>query len=165
MDVNMIAFECRNNVVVNNRGNQDLRSRRIITSLGYSLTTTIGTNTYLIGRGPKRLLIDTGDGLPIWETLLKSVLQEEEATVSGVLLTHRHHDHVRGIPDLLKICPEAIVHKHHPSEGQMDIKDGQAFSVEGATLMAFHAPGHTVDHMVFILEEEDAMFTGDSKSR
>lgn len=45
----------------------------------------------------------------------------------------------------------------------MDIQEGQVFSVEGATLTAFHTPGHTVDHMAFMLEEEGAMFTGDSK--
>lgn len=42
------------------------------------------------------------------------------------------------------------------------IKDGQTFGVEGATVHAIHTPGHTVDHMVFLLEEEDALFTGDN---
>lgn len=46
----------------------------------------------------------------------------------------------------------------------MDIKDGQEFEVEGATLKAFFTPGHTEDHMAFVLKEEDAMFTGDSMS-
>ncbi|KAL1988407.1 hypothetical protein VTN96DRAFT_10090 [Rasamsonia emersonii] len=121
-----------------------------------------GTNTYLIGRGPQRLLIDTGEGLPRWRTLLQSVLQEEKATVHKALITHWHHDHVKGIPDLLQVCPHATVHKHMPDEGQTDIEDGQVFKVEGATLRAFHTPGHTVDHMSFIFEEEDAIFTGDN---
>ncbi|KAL2009799.1 hypothetical protein VTN00DRAFT_5606 [Thermoascus crustaceus] len=121
-----------------------------------------GTNTYLIGRGPQRLLIDTGEGRPSWPTLLKSVLSEEKATVEKALITHWHHDHVKGIPDLLKICPNAKVYKHQPDEGQEDIKDGQVFKVEGATLRALHTPGHTVDHMVFIFEEENAIFTGDN---
>jgi glyoxylase-like metal-dependent hydrolase (beta-lactamase superfamily II) len=40
--------------------------------------------------------------------------------------------------------------------------DGQTFSVEGATIRAVHSPGHSHDHMCFILEEENAMFTGDN---
>lgn len=54
------------------------------------------------------------------------------------------------------------VYKHDPDDGQLDIKDGQEFSVEGVTLKALYTPGHTMDHMAFVLKEEDAMFTGDS---
>ncbi|KAJ6090244.1 hypothetical protein N7486_009059 [Penicillium sp. IBT 16267x] len=121
-----------------------------------------GTNTYLIGRGHQRILIDTGEGKPTWAARLESVLSEEKATVQQALLTHWHHDHVNGLPDLLRICPQVQVFKHQPDKGQTDIQDGQVFSVEGATLTAAHTPGHTVDHMAFVLEEEDAMFTGDN---
>lgn len=128
---------------------------------GHPLTAT-GTNTYLIGRGHQRILIDTGEGKPTWAARLQSVLSEENATVHQVLLTHWHGDHVNGLSDLLRICPQAKVFKHQPDAGQADIADGQVFRVEGATLTACRTPGHTVDHMVFVLEEEDAMFTGDS---
>ena len=47
-------------------------------------------------------------------------------------------------------------------EGQLDIEDGQTFKVDGASLRAVFSPGHTYDHMAFILEEEDAMFTADN---
>ena len=122
-----------------------------------------GTNTYLIGRGHKRILIDTGEGKPTWAANLQTVLSEENATVHQALLTHWHGDHVSGLPDLLRICPQAQIFKNQPDSTQTDIQEGQVFSVEGATLTAFHTPGHTVDHMVFMLEEENAMITGDSK--
>ncbi|KAE8150448.1 beta-lactamase-like protein [Aspergillus avenaceus] len=121
-----------------------------------------GTNTYLIGRGPQRILIDTGEGKPSWATHLKAVLSEEGATVHKALLTHWHHDHVKGISDLRKLCPEVTIYKNQPDDGQNPIEDGQVFHTEGATLKALHTPGHTVDHMVFVLEEEDAMFIGDN---
>lgn len=91
------------------------------------------------------------------------MLTEEKATVHQAILTHWHGDHVDGLPDLLKICPGVQVFKHQPEPSQQNIEDGQIFSVEGATLTALHTPGHTVDHMAFLLEEENAMFTGDSK--
>lgn len=127
-----------------------------------SLTST-GTNTYLLGRGPQRLLIDTGEGKPSWAHALKSLLTSEKATVNQALLTHWHHDHVKGVSDLRKICPGVKVFKHSPDEGQMEIGDGQEFGVEGVTVRAFYTPGHTNDHMAFLFEEENAMFTGDSK--
>ncbi|KAF3763697.1 Metallo-hydrolase/oxidoreductase [Cryphonectria parasitica EP155] len=122
-----------------------------------------GTNTYLIGRGPKRLLIDTGEGKPSWIAALQRTLAEEGASVSAALITHWHGDHVGGIKDVLGLEGTAAkVYKHQPDEGQIEIQDGQRFEVEGATVTAHHTPGHTVDHMIFVLEEEDAMFTGDN---
>lgn len=64
--------------------------------------------------------------------------------------------------DLLSLCPKVAVYKHDPSSGQNPIYDGQIFETEGAKLRAFHCPGHTTDHMAFVLEEENAMFTGDN---
>lgn len=54
------------------------------------------------------------------------------------------------------------IYKHSPGKTQQPIVDGQVFSVEGATVRAVHTPGHSHDHMCFILEEENAMFTGDN---
>ena len=64
--------------------------------------------------------------------------------------------------DLLSFCPNVKVHKHDPASGQNPIYDGQIFETEGARLRSFHCPGHTTDHMAFVLEEENAMFTGDN---
>ena len=122
----------------------------------------LGTNTYLVGTGSKRLLIDTGEGRSSWPPLLSSVLTSERATISECLITHWHPDHVGGISDLIGICPSVTIHKHEPDSNQHNILTGQTFKVEGATLRAFHSPGHTTDHMAFILEEENAMFTGDN---
>ncbi|MCJ1269074.1 hypothetical protein MMC22_008963 [Lobaria immixta] len=121
-----------------------------------------GTNTYLVGKGSSRVLVDTGEGKPSWSAALSSVLSSETATVSDAILTHWHPDHVGGVEDLLRHCPKAKVYKNQPSVGQLNIADGQLFQTEGATLRAFYCPGHTVDHMALVLEEEDAMFTGDN---
>ena len=84
--------------------------------------------------------------------------------ISQCILTHWHHDHVGGVPDLLCCSPGAKIYKAFPSSSttQLDIQNGQIFSVEGASLRAFHCPGHTNDHVALILEEESAMFTGDN---
>ncbi|GAB7356121.1 hypothetical protein MBLNU459_g6721t1 [Dothideomycetes sp. NU459] len=139
-------------------------SSRVIRILGCNpgKFTLQGTNTYLVGQGSKRLLIDTGEGQPGWLQSLKSVLSEEKASIDQAILTHWHPDHVGGVKDLLQFSPKTSVFKNQPREGQSDIKEGQVFTTSGATLRALHCPGHTVDHMALILEEEDAMFTGDN---
>ena len=139
-------------------------SPRVVRILGGnpSKFTLQGTNTYLVGQGPKRMLIDTAIGLPVWTEFLQKALAEEKAEVESILLTHWHPDHVGGVKDVQAFAPDVKVYKNRPDPGQHDIQNGQVFKVEGATLKAFHCPGHAVDHMALVLEEEDAMFTGDN---
>lgn len=81
-----------------------------------------------------------------------------------MLLTHWHGDHTGGVPDLIAYDSQlaSCVYKAQPDRGQLPIEDGQIFQAEGATVRAVFTPGHTVDHMCFVLEEEMALFTGDN---
>ncbi|KFY41667.1 hypothetical protein V494_02865 [Pseudogymnoascus sp. VKM F-4513 (FW-928)] len=123
-----------------------------------------GTNTYIVGTGQRRLIIDTGGGQPEWTELIASTFKSMNISLSHVLLTHWHGDHTGGVSGLLRLYPylTASIYKNEPDQGQHNIADGQIFSVDGATIHAIHAPGHSEDHMCFILEEENAMFTGDN---
>ncbi|KAJ9605945.1 hypothetical protein H2200_009794 [Cladophialophora chaetospira] len=123
-----------------------------------------GTNTYILGTGPRRILIDTGGGEPRWMKLVETTLKSKGISLSHVLLTHWHGDHTGGVPDLLRVYPHLrnSIYKNDPGNGQQNIIDGQVFHAEGATVRAVHTPGHSEDHMCFILEEERAMFTGDN---
>lgn len=134
---------------------------KLLTILQFTLQ---GTNTYVVGTGSSRLIIDTGQGIPAWIELLSRFLSETGIRLSHVLLTHWHGDHTGGVPDLLRHYPwlSEAVYKNSPNESQRDICDGDVFSVEGATVRAVHATGHSHDHMCFVLEEENAMFTGDN---
>jgi hydrolase len=91
-------------------------------------------------------------------------LEERDLYISHVLLTHWHGDHTGGVPDLVAYDAALAdrIYKCNPDPGQNDIEDGQIFAVEGATVKALFTPGHAVDHMCFLLEEENALFTGDN---
>ncbi|KOS19952.1 Beta-lactamase-like protein 2 [Escovopsis weberi] len=124
-----------------------------------------GTNTYIVGTGAERLLVDTSGGEPEWAELISSTLASRGISLSHVLLTHWHGDHTGGVPDLVRMYPHLErggIFKHDPEGIQRGISDGQVFPVEGATVRALHTPGHSEDHMCFVLEEEQAMFTGDN---
>lgn len=119
-----------------------------------------------MGTGRERLLIDTGSGASAWIKTLADVLKKENVTVKAALITHWHHDHINGIPALREVQPNVKIFKStghnidHPLDGT--VVDGQEFHVEGATLRAYFTPGHTADHMCFLLKEENALFTGDN---
>ncbi|KAK7995714.1 hypothetical protein PG990_014487 [Apiospora arundinis] len=141
-------------------------SPRVVRVLGQNpgKFTLQGTNTYIVGTGGKRLIIDTAQGIPDWAEIISETLADGDYSLSHVLLTHWHGDHTGGVPDLISLYPDLTdaIYKHTPSRTQKPIVDGQVFRVEGATVRAVHAPGHSHDHMCFVLEEEQAMFTGDN---
>ena len=123
-----------------------------------------GTNTFVLGTGASRILVDTSGGEAEYATLLDSALKHRGISLKYVIVTHWHGDHSGGVPDLVRMYPliRDHIYKNDPEAGQQNITDGQVFQVEGATVTAVHAPGHSEDHMCFVLEEEKAMFTGDN---
>jgi glyoxylase-like metal-dependent hydrolase (beta-lactamase superfamily II) len=129
-----------------------------------------GTNTYLVGRGPRPFLLDTGAGVPAYLPLLEEALTREHASdgPGDLLITHVHGDHIGGAAGVLERFGPRNVAKH-PWPGRDERYDleltpicaGDMFRAQGATLRALHTPGHAQDHICFYLEEEHALFTGD----
>lgn len=152
-----------------------------------SRMTLRGTNTYLIGAGSSRILIDASDGNAGYaETLLRVCAEHAVTQISDILLTHGHYDHMGGIMRVKQAFPNVRVWKHLPPNGDdrrlrvnndesrrlgiRHLEDGAVFRVQGihgpsaAQIRAVFTPGHYDDHMCFLLEEEDercALFSGD----
>ncbi|CAF3940817.1 unnamed protein product [Rotaria magnacalcarata] len=146
-----------------------------------------GTNTYLIGKGRNRLLLDAGQGVPAYVDELKNTMKKNNIGLQAILITHWHPDHIYGIKDVLKLIdkPDLPVFKRKLFE-MPDLKKLQTYGMpdnpdevanftfinngteqfnietEGAHLKAIHTPGHTTDHLCFWLEEEQALFSGDT---
>jgi ribonuclease/clavin/mitogillin len=127
-----------------------------------------GTNTYLVGTGASRLLLDTGQGLPAYLPLLERGLRETEGgdTLEAIVVTHAHPDHIGGVEAVqARWGPVPVLKKPWPElDGDVDVRaidDGAELRTEGATLTAIWTPGHARDHLCFCLEEEKAVFTGD----
>ena len=144
-----------------------------------------GTNTYLIGSGERRILLDTGEGRPAYlDTLERGMREAGCSAISEIVVSHWHFDHLGGVPSVVARLGGAVpVRKFMPlekeatfgGEGAVDpfdiwprerfvpLADGERLaSAEGATLRVMHTPGHANDHVALVLEEENAMFTGDN---
>ena len=147
-------------------------SERVATVLGHNPGpfTGPGTNTYLVGSGRRPLLLDTGQGVPIWLDLLVNALKELSSSdqLDRIVLTHAHVDHIGGVAQARRKFGELAVLKmpwagHDQAAGTPvdEIGDGAIVETEGATLRAVHTPGHAPDHLCYYLEQERALFTGD----
>lgn len=146
-------------------------SPRIIRILGCNpgKMTLQGTNTYIIGTGRKRLLLDTGEkNKQEYIGELKKVLAEESIVIDNIVVTHWHYDHIGGLEDVKSILNNGHKSWKYPRSDEKEdvhsinyLNDGQELSVEGASLRVHHTPGHTTDHIVLHLEEENAVFSGD----
>ncbi|KRZ42221.1 Beta-lactamase-like protein 2, partial [Trichinella pseudospiralis] len=131
-----------------------------------------GTNTYLVGTGRKRVLIDTGEANNFaYLQYLSQTLSETGACICGVLCTHWHADHIGGVSNVARQYSVTNLMKFRRANPEENIKyeelgfefvqEGQLITVEGATLKVIHTPGHADDHMSLQLLEENAIFSGD----
>nr|CAD7439459.1 unnamed protein product [Timema bartmani] len=123
-------------------------SSRVIRILGCNPgpMTLQGTNTYLVGTGKRRILVDAGDvNVPEYINSLNSVLKEENVELEHIIVTHWHQDHIGGVKNVIENTENGIL----------------IISIHVNLIRVVHTPGHTTDHIVLCLVEEQAIFSGD----
>ena len=84
-------------------------SKNVVRILGGnpSALTLQGTNTYLVGSGEVRWLIDAGDGrrkCGYGDALRTAMKEHKVIRLHGILLTHWHPDHAFGVSAVRKAC-------------------------------------------------------------
>jgi glyoxylase-like metal-dependent hydrolase (beta-lactamase superfamily II) len=147
-------------------------SERVTVALGLnpSLFTGPGTNTYLVGTGRARILLDPGQGVAGYlDVLERAMAQAGCEALQEIVLTHGHVDHLGGVAQVLeRFGPLRVSKLPWPAFDAAcpapltAIGEGAVVRTEGATLRAVHTPGHAPDHLCFVLEEERALFSGDN---
>jgi hydroxyacylglutathione hydrolase len=128
-----------------------------------------GTNSYLIGTQDIAVL-DPGPALSTHVDALIAAANERGGRIRWIVLTHTHQDHAPGAIEL-KARTGAEILGQSPLPGdpaQALIKvdralaHGDVLQVDaGTTLRALHTPGHVGNHLCYLLEEEQLLFSGD----
>ncbi|CAL8086603.1 unnamed protein product [Orchesella dallaii] len=138
-----------------------------------------GTNLYLVGTGPSRILVDAGqDGFPEYIETLSTFLKDHKISLERIIVTHWHRDHVGALDDMKdsifsKYQSPPLIHKFKRIEKpehdvipdgytRINLTDNEKIKTEGATLEVLFTPGHTSDHASLYLHEEKAVFSGDN---
>jgi glyoxylase-like metal-dependent hydrolase (beta-lactamase superfamily II) len=133
---------------------------RVVLAPNPSPMTLEGTNTYLVGDERNVIVIDPG---PDDEGHLDRVRASiGDAVVVAVFLTHWHVDHSESAEELARGVEAVVGSSRTPETGSdLPIRDGERAGGAGIFLRALHTPGHSSDHLCYLLEEERALFTGD----
>jgi hydroxyacylglutathione hydrolase len=122
------------------------------------------SNTYLVAAAPQgdALLVDAGG--PMDPLFAKA--DELGLTVTHVLLTHHHGDHVAELDAVKQRWPDAEV-LIHPLERDLvqgatgDLEPDAELELAGLTVRTLHTPGHTAGMLALLVGGTD-VFTGDT---
>lgn len=81
--------------------------------------------------------------------------------LSGILVTHHHPDHVGGIDTLLKTAGKDIP-VYGPATGRVPqvnrpVQEGDTVDVHCLVAKVLEVPGHTLDHVAYVIELKDTM--------
>lgn len=107
------------------------------------------------------LCVDVPDAAPI-----SAALNEKGWTLSHVLLTHHHADHVQGLAALLTQHPAEVIgayaDRHRLPALDIPVAEGDSISIGNEIGQVIDVSGHTIGHIAVHFPSSRAVFTADS---
>lgn len=109
---------------------------------------------------------DAGVGLVIDPSYSPGIVVER-ARVQGlrithILNTHGHPDHTNGNAVAKALTGAGVAGgPGHPGPVDLILQDGDRVPFGAFSIRTWHVPGHHPDHLAFLVEGQDAGFTGD----
>jgi glyoxylase-like metal-dependent hydrolase (beta-lactamase superfamily II)/8-oxo-dGTP pyrophosphatase MutT (NUDIX family) len=125
-----------------------------------SAMTGPGTNTYIVGSGPT-VVIDPAVDDPKYLDAVAAAAGE----IDSVLITHRHSDHVGGVAALVERTGAPVrAFGNEPAGGitPIPMAEGDVIRTGGAVLETLYCPGHSSDHLCWVLGGAASLFAGDN---
>lgn len=116
---------------------------------------------WLIHNGRDAVVVDPGDA-----TVILQALKQHGLSLTGILLTHHHSDHIGGVVELLTHYPVPVYGPAHDGIAAVTIPldDGDKITIASLDLSfrIIAVPGHTFGHIAYYSEALTAVFCGDT---
>jgi glyoxylase-like metal-dependent hydrolase (beta-lactamase superfamily II) len=138
-----------------------------------------GTLSYIVGKG-NVAIVDPGPDDPAHIGALLDAVRGE--TVTHIFVTHTHRDHSPAVPAIKRETGATVyaegphraarplhIGEHNPLDASADrdfvpdvaLKDGAVVEGDGWAIEAITTPGHTANHMCYVLKDRNTLFAGD----
>lgn len=116
---------------------------------------------WAISKGNVCYLVDPGEATPSLE-----YIEAHQFELQGILLTHRHYDHIAGVDEIIQKYPCPVIGPKSDGIPQVTqfVSEGSTFSLFDTQVTVFDVPGHTPEHVMFFIEGDQAplCFSGDA---
>lgn len=118
---------------------------------------------WLIHDGTHAVAVDPGEAAPV-----QAALSKNQLSLSAIVLTHRHDDHIAGVATLLE---DKSVPVYGPRNEKVAIPTVTAPVSEGDKIIVpemalqlevLDVPGHTIGHVVYVEPNNHWLFSGDT---
>lgn len=116
-------------------------------------------NTFIVGCEETRqcVLIDAGADSGEYDAFLA----EQNATLTGIFLTHIHWDHVDGLPELQSRFDVPVWSMTGEYPNSQSVDEGDSIPIGNLTTRIVRTTGHTPNSLTLIVNERIA-FVGDA---
>ena len=106
--------------------------------------------------------VDVPEAAPTIEALA-----ERGWTLSDILITHHHADHIHGVPELKTRFPNVKIWGPAKEAARLpfldhEVAEGDIVRIGPAAAKVIETPGHTLGHVAYHFEEDDVAFCGDT---
>ena len=117
--------------------------------------------SYAILKNKKVIIIDPAESISVLK-----YIESESLTLKAILLTHHHTDHTAGVKDILNEIKVPVYSPNKEIECTTKIvEDKDILEINSIKIEVISTPGHTIDHVVFYIKQNNILFSGDTLFR
>jgi hydroxyacylglutathione hydrolase len=114
---------------------------------------------WLLARETQAVVVDPGDAAPV-----HAALRRHGLTLTDILVTHHHRDHVGGVAELADHYRARVWGPARESipRRQVALQEGDSIEVLGQAFSVIDVPGHTLGHIALHAPDLGALLCGDT---